>query len=120
MIPGKENLEIYAGATYKKTFQWTIVNGTTSVPVDITGSTIRMQIREKINSPAILIELTTANNRIRLTDATNGVFQLYLTDAETSALGFKTGVYDIEIKLFNNEVERFVEGVVIVHPEVTR
>lgn len=120
MVPGKENLEIYAGTTYKKTFQWLTGNPTTPVVMDITGCSMRMQLRSKINEPAVIIELTTANNRIRILDAINGIFQLYLTDTETSALSFKTAVYDLEIQDTHNEVVRFVEGIVILHPEVTR
>ena len=53
-------------------------------PVNLSGSTARMHIREKYSSPSTFIELTTANGRIAL--GANGSITLSLTAAVTAAL----------------------------------
>jgi hypothetical protein len=118
MTPAKINLIIYQGTTFKKDIQWLI--GTPPIPVDITGYTFRMQIREKIKDTIFLIELTTENSKIIITSATEGRFSLVLTATETSLLNFKSAVYDLEVITPSGNVSRFCEGSVQLSLEVTR
>ena len=118
MIPANINLTIYQGTTFKKDFQWLI--GTPSTPVDITNFKIRMQIRATIKDTNFIVELTTENGRIIISDAINGKFYLFLDDSITSGLTIKSGVYDIEIIDLSLHVERLIQGSIIVSPEVTR
>jgi hypothetical protein len=63
-------------------------------PVDFTGSTARLQVREKYSSADTLIELTTENGGIELGD--NGSIQLSISATDTAELSFSRGVYDLE------------------------
>jgi hypothetical protein len=119
MKPAALDLTIYQGSTYKKAFQWK--TGKPPQPVDLTGCTARMQIRKKVTDSVVLFELTTQNNRIVITDPTEGKFEIRLTAVEAASLTFKTGVYDFEIVYPGGEpVYRLFEGTIEVMPEVTR
>lgn len=121
MPAGKLNLKIEQGATFKKLLQWKA--GDPSVPVDITGYQIRMQVRSEQPSATVLLDLNTGNAHIAITNATQGQFELRLTATETAALTFETGVYDLEMvapDAPDNTVTRLLAGSVSVSPEVTR
>lgn len=115
--PFKYRIEIVQGATLRDTVTWRA--GEPSAPVDLTGCTARMQVRDKIASPTVLLELTTENGGISL-GGTAGTVTLYLDDEATAAITWTAGVYDLEIVLADGDVRRFLAGVVVVLPEVTR
>lgn len=122
--PVKLNLTIYQGATFCRPITWSTQEaGGPESPVDLTGYEVRMHIRERLDSPEVLLELTTDNGRIVITDATAGAFELRLTAEETEALDWRTGVYDLEMVAPDGPpatVVRLLEGRVKVVPEVTR
>lgn len=119
MKPAKLNLTIYQGTTFSKSFQWK--TGEPLVPVDLTGCTLRMDIRKKLKDPEAVVTLTDANNKIVLTDAVNGRFEIRLTSTETATFDFASAVYDFEISYAGGEpTYRIFEGSVTVVPEVTR
>lgn len=69
----------------------------TRAPYNLTGLQGRMQIRaEAASTSAVLVEITTANNKMVL-DAALGTISLTLTAVETAALAFDSAVYDIEV-----------------------
>lgn len=91
-------------------------------PVDITGATAAMQIRDR-PSGAIVAEPT-----IEITDAENGEITLSLTATETAAISVMGAtsrevasyVYDLKVTHAGGEVERVLNGAVNVSPEVTK
>lgn len=115
----KVKLEIDQGATFDKTFTWKTGTKTNAVPVDLTGCKARAQIREELESDAVLLELTTENQRIVLGGPT-GEIRLLVKATDTAALGWITGVYDLEIEFPDGTVVRRMAGSVVVSPEVTR
>ncbi len=119
MKPATLNLTIYQGATFIKPFQWK--TGNPLAPVNLTGCTARMHIRRKLKDVDPAVILTTENNKIVLTDAGNGRFQIILTATETATFDFLAGVYDFELVFPGGEpVYRIFEGSITVVPEVTR
>jgi len=118
MAAFKINLSIDQGATFHKGITWK-VGDPTPLPVDLTGCTARMQVRESIDSENIFIELTTENGRITL-GTTDGSVSLDINATDTAALDWKRGVYDLEIIFANGVVRRLLSGTVVVSPEVTR
>ena len=120
MKPAQLNITIYQGSTFQKSFQWS--TGEPSAPVDLTGCKIRMQIREKINSPQTIIELTTENGRVTFTDATLGKFAVEISADDTADLAFKAAVYDLEVEFPGTppKVKRIIQGSVALSLEVTR
>lgn len=118
MTPGKVNLKIYQGATFRRTIQWK--TGTPATPVNIAGWTGRMMIRKKVSDAAPIVSLTTANGGINITNGAQGTFEIYITATATAALTITTGVYDLELVSTTGDVTRLIEGTVTVSPEVTR
>ena len=137
--PVKHNLQVYQGTTFRellrlatypyavKTVNGVVVRADTGaaapdsdrIPVDLTGCTARMQVRTAVSSQAVLLSLTTENGGITLGGAA-GTIALYISDADTAALHWAAGVYDLEIEFPNGDVVRRLYGSVSVSPEITR
>ena len=119
MTAVRQSLIIEQGATFEFTINWMQNDGAT--PVDITGYTARMHIRDTIDATAFLLELTTEDSRITL-GGTAGTILLAITAADTEAVTFTSGVYDLELVNTGGDgtVTRLTYGGVEVRPEVTR
>lgn len=115
--PFNYKLEILQGATLRDVVTWKV--GDPSVPVDLTGCTARMQVRDRITSADVLLELTTENGGLALGGAA-GTVTFQMSAAETADLTWKAGVYDLEVVMADGFVRRFLAGVALVLPEVTR
>lgn len=113
-LAGKHDIVIEQGAGFALPLTFT-ADGT---PVDFTGSTAKMQIREKTGSSVVLVELSTANSRITL--AADGTLEATLTAEVTAGLKFSDAVYDLEITPMSGEPYRLLEGRVFLDREVTR
>jgi len=117
MAASKLNLPIIEkGATYRHTLFW---KDSANTAINLTGCTARIQVRESIDSPIVIVELSTSNNRIIITPLL-GKIDLYISSADTSALVGFGGVYDMEVYFSNGDVIRLIEGRVTFKPEVTR
>lgn len=88
-------------------------------PVDLTGFTARMQIRETVDSATILATLTTENGGITL-GGTAGTVTLLLSATATAAFTFGSAVYDLEIISAGGIVTPLLSGAVTLVKEVTR
>ena len=116
MPSAKHKLKIEQGATFRQSFTWE-ANG---VPVNLTGYKARMQMRNPIDSPAIIHELTTENGGIVFTDVLTGKIDLFISDINTSAFAFDSCVYDLEMISPTTVVIRLLEGGATLSKEVTR
>lgn len=122
MAAGVLDLLIEQGSTFTRTVTVTgpVPNLT---PVDLTGYTARGQIRETAQSATIVVSFTCV-----VSDPTNGVITVSLTDEQTSAIpatgakysNYQTYYYDIEIESAGGIVTRLLNGKVSVSPEVTK
>jgi hypothetical protein len=115
---GKLNLQIERYATFSVPLQFK-QKAPPQDPIDFTGATFKMQIRENKQLPAVLMELTTGNGRIVSVDLTQGQIQILLTAAETATLEKKLGVYDLLATHGSGQVDRLLEGQVEVSDGVT-
>jgi hypothetical protein len=88
-------------------------------PVDLTGITARMQVRDKLTSDTVLLELTTENGGI-IVDNSLKTITLVITATVTAAFTFTQGVYSLELQNVAGEVFPFTTGNVSVVKEVTR
>jgi hypothetical protein len=116
MTAGKLNFVIEQGATFRRDIIWKDEAGT---PINLTGYTARMQIREHLSSATPLAELTTANGKITLT-AASGKLTLLLTATETNALRAGTALYDLELVDAAGNVTRLLQGQIMIEAGVTR
>jgi hypothetical protein len=114
--PAKLKFTIYQGATFRKRLIW---RDSASVPIDLTGCTARMHVRVKQSDPAPVLTLTTENGRITL-GGTAGTTDLYISDEDTTAITWASGVWDLEIEHPSGDVSRLAEGSIATSKEVTR
>ena len=117
MSAGYLDLEIEQGATYNRTFIWE-TQDVPPQPIDLTGATARMQIRDK-QQGQIYIEATTTNGKIIL-GTTNGHITILLTPTDTTLLDKRRLKYDLEITGPSFGLARVLEGNVIVSPNITQ
>jgi hypothetical protein len=116
----KYKIQIIQGETYTKIFPWKAGSSSNLVtPVDLTGCTAKMQVRSKVSSPDVLLELSTQNSKIVLGGIT-GEVKINLSAAETSSLTWTSGVYDLKIQFPDGSVRRLLSGTVSVSPEITK
>ena len=108
---------IEKGATYRYSFKW--FNPDKVTPIDLTGSTAKIHVRESVTSSTVLLELSTENGRISF-DIPTGKISFYVSDEDTGALTGLGGVYDLEIYHNNGDVTRLTEGKWLFKEEVTR
>lgn len=87
-------------------------------PVDLAGYTARMQIRTKLDSDAVVHELTTENSGIVVNNTTKTI-ELTIPASTTETFNFTTGVYSIEL-VNGSEVTPFANGSITLVKEVTR
>lgn len=114
--PGKYDIVIYQGATYSRVLTWKDENST---PINLTGYTARMMMRQEYDSVDPFITLTTENGGITLGESA-GTITLTISAAATSAIAVDCGVYDLELVSGSGIVSRLLEGRISVSPEVTR
>lgn len=110
----KVNLTIEQGATYDKSWTWKV--GKPLLPVDMTSYTGHMQIRPTIDSPTILLDLSTGAG---LTLGSDGVVRIFIDAVTTAALSFTKAYYDLEVSS-GGVVRRLMQGTVTLAPNVTR
>lgn len=78
-----------------------------------------MQVRQSISSEEVLLEASTENGKFEVTPL-EGKFMLVLSAAETSAIDWRRGKYDIELESPGGVVTRLLHGAIEVSREVTR
>lgn len=88
-------------------------------PVDLTGFTARMQIRQKLEDSNFVKELTTGNGGVIINN-TNKTIQLFMSATDTATLSFQSGVYSLELVSSGGEVTQLIAGSVSLVREVTR
>lgn len=118
-MPGKLNLKIYKGETFRHVLRW---QDESETPINLTNYSARMQVRKKIDDVTPLLSLTTENGGIEL-GGTAGTITLYISAADTTALTWTDGVYDLEVAVVVGAIEevvRVVEGKIVTYKEVTR
>ncbi len=115
-MAAKYKLTIEQGATFRQVLTWKDASG---AAVNLTGCTGRMQVRSSIDSPTVLLELTSANGGVSFGGAA-GTVTLLVPAVQTAAITWLSGVYDLEVVFTDGTVKRLLYGAVAVSPEVTR
>jgi hypothetical protein len=106
------NLAVDQGTTFLATIQ---VNDTTGSARDLSGYNGRSQLRRSYFSTSN-VEFT-----VSITSPADGEVKISLTSAQTANLRYGRYVYDVElVETASGNVERILEGIVTVYPEVTK
>lgn len=111
--PATYNITCYQGATLDKTF--TATNDGT--PIDWTGYTAKLQVRQYVNtSDTAVLTLTTGSGITALTN--DGKVIITATASQTGAIAQGNYVYDLELTS-GTYVVRLVQGRFTVDGQVT-
>lgn len=110
------DLLINQGADFLQIFTW---KGSDGVPINLSGYTARMMIKNSPEDDTALVTLTTENGRIALGGAL-GTITLSLNSTVTAALDFTKALYDLELVSGGGFVTRLIGGAVTLSPEITK
>jgi hypothetical protein len=113
MAATKWNLDLNAGESWKAIINLLMPDGVTNR--DLTGHTLESQIRRHAKSASVKTTLT-----LTVLDEPTGSLQIDLSPTQTSLMKFGKYVYDVELtETATGKVERVIEGVFTIRPEVT-
>jgi hypothetical protein len=115
----QRDIKIVQGKTWEAKFRYLsrCSNGRKPAPIDLSGYTARMVVRECAEDSASLLDLTTENGGIAL--SASGLIEIEATPTQTSNLTAGDGVYEIELYTGSNVIG-FATGKVKVYQEIVR
>jgi hypothetical protein len=114
MTPGLVNFVCPQGSTFRRTLTYSL----DEVPVDLSGYSSRLQVRQAYYSEDPIVSLVSGSG-ITL-GGSAGTIDILISASVTSEFPTGTHVYDLEIVSPSNIVDRLIEGTFNVTPEVTR
>lgn len=114
-VTSTKNLTLNKGSSYRISFLLSKDDNS----VNLTGYSLRGQIRPSISSPTILLNMTSANLLLKINNS-NSTIEMNLPESFTRKVTQSVAVYDIE--LINNigETSKIVTGLITFIPEVTQ
>lgn len=115
MTPGRVNFICPQGSTFNRRVTYKI----DETPVNLTGYSSRLQVREAHYSTSTIADLTSSNGGITL-GGSAGTIDILIGASATALFDAGTFVYDLEIESVGGIVDRLIEGSFIITPEVTR
>lgn len=103
------------------------VRDQTGAIVNLSGCTVRAQVRRTFAAPAI-INATLANGGLALTNAVGGIITWHIDHTQTQGVsGWETPstetmdlVYDVEVTTTTGDVYKPARGTITLYREVTR
>lgn len=105
---------IESGSTWSVTLSASDVSGSV---INHTGYSVSMDIRNSPDSTSSLLSLTQANGRVAINGS--GSIVLSLASSDTSALTFRTGVYDLKVATAGGNTSYYLRGKVNIIKSVT-
>lgn len=127
--PTRLDFTIRRGSTLRRSITWysdpvwkdrreTELDTDNSTPVDLTGYTARMQIRDARTQQILVQELTTLNGGITL-GTVDGKITFFMSDADTQAVVEDENVYDLELIQPGGDVIPFLAGTFNMQDQIT-
>lgn len=116
-LPVNKNLSVYKGDSFAFSFRLRTQSGVASY-VDLTGCTAKAEIRATEDSGTVIAEFDTEVPTQTGDDL--GRVNISLTPADTSAVGFVSGLWDVQLEWPDGTVKTYLSGSVQVTKEVTR
>ncbi len=114
------DITIEQGAQFVLPLTWTTRNadGTPGDPVDLTGYTAKMQIRDAEGT--VLVDLSTDDGGGIVIDGPNGKVTITIDADMTTPLCFDDAAYDLKLINTDGVPSRLVKGTVTFSPQVTQ
>lgn len=125
MLPANYDWTVYQGDQFIFTFTlqtWTNYPSEpkTLVAENLTGKTVRFQVRKTTKSTATLFSGSTSTGEVVVATPANGTVVITVSGAVTKLLDFDCGIYDIETYTNIDNPETVLEGKVTLVKQVTR
>ena len=115
MSAGYHHFIIEQGATFGQTLT---LKDSSNALINLTGFTGAMSLKEKPDSSATVLSLTTANGRMTI-GGNAGTIQLLISATDTGNLTPDDGVFDLEITSGAGVVTRIIEGTYSIRRNIT-
>lgn len=113
---GQYNIIADQGATFSRVVIW---KDDTDTPVNLTGYSARMQVRQRYVSTSTVLSLTSPSSGITL-GTTNGQIQIVVSASTMAGIAAGDYRYDLELISGSGIVTRLLMGSFTVRAEVTR
>jgi hypothetical protein len=110
--PAQYNIQLWRNDSWVQTFSITAEN----VPVNLTGSTITIQVRKTANASAVDLSLSTGGNGITISGVGNN--QIVLNKVVNIAAG--NYLYDMNVTFPSGVVKTYVWGTFLVQEDITK
>lgn len=91
-----------------------------NIPVPINGFSAVMQLRETIDSTAVLYQLTSAVGGGIVINSTDYTITITIPAATTAGFNFTTAVYGLELTSSSGEVFPLITGTMVLVKEIVR
>ena len=115
---GLFNIEVNQHATYNVRLTW-MTTGSTPAPIDTTDHIVVLQVRAEKDSPNVLYQASTGNEKI-VCGGASGHITIKIPAEDTSQMRFREAFYDVIIKRPNGDTIRFIEGTFTVRLGVSK
>lgn len=106
---------IYQGASFQELLNF---KDSQDSNIDLTGFTARMKIKKSYSDDVSIVELSTENSGITMSEL-NGNLTLLISATDTASLNSGVYVYDLEL-VTGSVVHRYMQGSIAVSAEVTK
>jgi hypothetical protein len=110
--PAQYNIQLWRSDSWVQTFAITADN----VAVNLTGSTITIQVRKTASATAVDLSLSTGGNGITIAGASNN--QIVLNKVVNIAAG--NYLYDMNVTFPSGVVKTYVWGTFLVQEDITK
>jgi len=102
-----------------RTVEITCTNKLTGAAIDITGATITFTVRAT-ETGAVTFQLTIAQaTEVLITNATGGVFEVYIVPANTTSLSAGLFHFDAQVVLASGKTYTVVKGILELEGDIT-
>jgi len=93
-----------------------VITFDSSEPIDFSGATVTMQLREQPNADQVFLEFTTADNSITITDTNELTFAMPAARLKIVGLFY----YDLKVVYLSGETVYYLRGTFELTQSVTR
>lgn len=112
----QKNFEVDQNATFKFQVQYTEDDEVT--PIDLTGATAKMQVRDTKGGSKLAFTLTSPSGGISI-DGPEGTLSVTITPTQTNKLFYPKSSYDIMVVDSNGNKIKMMEGFMTLSRSVT-
>jgi len=114
-MAGQKNFEVDQNATFSFIVEYKDNNG---LPIDLTGSTAKMQVRDTKGGSKLAFSLTSPAGGITITPLL-GKITIKMTPTQTNKLFYPKSSYDIMVTDSNANKIKLLEGFITLSRSVT-